>query len=359
MATMFLTGLCDAAPLEPPISAQLRANFQYAGLMDCAWLLGAQLGIRTCRSLLELTIEELEVCCMRLACAGFGPGHTAALRTLHASGQGTQPRAHRGNFAGAPHAVGDRFAHATAEVLLAKVTETRSLVVLVHLAVGAEVAEAGHVPGANMVMEQCLNVYQALSTLEFQTMCDEATREASGAPLTQDLGHPGEKMAGLALWSSEKLGAALAARRDGSPRAKQQAELWGAVRVAMHELLVLACARPLPLEALDGPKLGAALKERLIHAISLELLATDARKFAFLSRVGKAKWHLFNLNRTSGKAPKQRREATASSTGEAAPASSSGAAADTASGEVFEEEAFSVSHFGESVVYDLEDLQVL
>ena len=368
-ATMFWTGLSDEAPSEPPISAQLSANLECAGLLDAAWLLGAQLGIRTCRSLLELTTEELDVCCMRLACAGFGPGHAEALRTLHAGGLGEnlQPRAHLGNLAATPQASGDRFAHSTSEVLLAKVTETRSLVFALHLAVGMEVAGTGHVPGGNMVMEQCLNVYQALCTLEFQTMCDEASREASGAPLTQDLGQPGEKLAGLALWSSEQIGVALAARRDGSPVAKQQAEVWGAVRVAMHELLVLVCARPLPLEAVSGRGLGAALKNRVLHAISLELAATDVH--AFTSRVGKAKWHLFNLDKRSGKAPKQRREATAWSTGEAAPASSSGAAAsaastqvaaaDMASGEVVEEEAFSVSHFGESVGFDLEDLQVV
>ena len=33
-ATMFWSGLSDDAPLEPPISAQLRANLQFAGLMD-------------------------------------------------------------------------------------------------------------------------------------------------------------------------------------------------------------------------------------------------------------------------------------------------------------------------------------
>ena len=328
-ATMFWSGLSDDAPLEPPISAQLRANLEFAGLLDAGWLLGAQLGIRTCRSLLELTREELDVCCMRLICAGFGPGHAAALRGLHRGGLGEnlQPGAQLGITAAGPGASGARFAHSTTEKLLAKVEQTRSLLVAVHLSVGAEVIKTEHfLPGCSDVMHHLLHMFASLSAVAAQALCDQA----SGAELSQELGQMVEQLAALALRNCEDAGAALAARPPGSDQTQQQAGLWAALRVAATELLVWVCARPVALEDLKAQKIAPSLKMRLNAALGCDL--ADREHQGLASRLGKAKWELFTPEvRRGGKKKKGPRAQTASSSHMEAPASSSETVAPAAS----------------------------
>ena len=306
--SMFFPGLSDDAPLEPPISAQLRAHLEFAGLSDAGWMLGAQLGIRTWRSLLQLPTVELDLCCVRLACAGFGPGHAAALRALHNVGNGVdlQPGAHHGTGAAEPGASG---AHSSTEVLLAKVTQTRSRLEALQLSVGMEMLGPGHFPGCSVVVQECIHMRTALDTLAAQALSDEA----SGAGPTQEC-QVVEKLAALALRSCEDAGAALAARPQGSAEATEQAGQMLALRSVTHELLVGVCARALPIEALRAKGISPSLRERLNAACGFDLGLQQHQELN--SRVGKAKYHLFTPNKQWGGKKRQ----TASRAGVTIPA---------------------------------------
>ena len=100
-----------------------------------------------------------------------------------------------------------------------------------------------------------------------------------------------EQLAALALRNCEDAGAALAARPPGSDEAKQQAGHWAALRLITHELLVVVCARPLPIEALHAKGITPSLKKRLNAALGFELSLKEHQDVS--SRVGKAKWHMF------------------------------------------------------------------
>ena len=289
---MFFPLLSDDAPLEPPISPQLRAHLEHAGLSDAGWMLGAQLGIRTWRSLLQLTTVEVDLCCERLASAGFAPGHAAALRGLCNVGNGVylQPCAQHGIWMADSGASG---AHTTTETLLAKVTDTRSLLQALQLSVASELLGPGNFPGSSVVVQECLHMLTALDALRFQALSDEAL----GVRPAQECGLV-EKLAALALRSCEDAHVALATRPQGSADAQQQTGQMLALRAVAHELLVVCCARALPIETLRTRFVPDRLRERLDEACGFNLSLEQHSHLK--SRLGKAKYHVFTPEKQWG-----------------------------------------------------------
>ena len=278
-------GLSDHAPKEPPISPQLRAHFELVGLSDAGWMLGAQLGIRTLGSLLLLTEAEVELCCMRLACAGFGPGHAAALRRLRnlAGGVELQPQhcvrmADEGVLSEPVPAE-----HSTTEKLLAKVEETRALVVAVQITVAQELLGTGPFQGSSVAVQELISTMTALESLR-----DEAAKDARP---TQECS-PIERLAALVLQSCEEAHASLACRSIEEGNAQQQTDQILAVRFHSTELLVVCCARALTIDDLSRKGLSENLRVRITAACGLNL--RDVQNQGFLSRLGKAKYHVFS-----------------------------------------------------------------
>ena len=287
----YLAMLSDIAPKEPPISPLLRLHLELVGLMDAGWMLGAQLGIRTLCSLMQLTAVDVDLCCMRLACAGFGPGHAAALRGLRnlAGGVELQPQHCEGFLSEPVPAEPVPAEHSTTAKLLSKVDEVRALVVAVQTTVLQELLVTGPFQGSNMVVQEMLSTMTALETLR-----DEA---AKGERPTQECSQI-EKMAALLLESCEEARTSLALRSTDEATAKLQTKQILDVRNASTELLVLCCSRPLDADDLSRKGILESLRNRLSAACGCDL--RDDQHQHLWSRLGKAKYHVFTPGKQWG-----------------------------------------------------------